>query len=1402
MVFAAPVALGGKGVIWQDDFSADLGWTGYAPSAWERGAAAVSSGCTCGTDPAFDHSGTSDNMLLGYAIGGCYANSMTATSITSPVIDCSGQEGVWLSFWRVLGVENNYWDQASVEVYDGSSWVEIWHNGSSSMYETDWSLQEYDVAAYANYNANFQVRFTLGPSDSSVNGCGWNIDDLQVFTLDDYCVSANPLSSMAAAGEGFAATHSITLTNCGVSDIDVDLTVMGNTWLTEITDAQGNPISMISLLYGESAVVMVHVTVGAGNNDACTFNATIQIPEKETTVDVELVTQKLLNYNDFSTDPAADGWTGFTAGEWEWGPATASTGCSGTQDPDADHSGTTDNNLIGYAIGGCYPNSMPATLWLTSPPYDFSTMVGVTLDFWRMLGVENAYYDHAIVEATNDGTNWVTIWQNVDSMSDTAWTNVTHDLSTVADGHDAVHIRFGMGPSDSSVTYAGWSIDDLGFRGYPAGYVEGIVSDTMGPIEGALIEVEGTGYTVLTDDTGYYHMALPAGTHDMTASAMGHNPLTVTGVVITEGQTTTQNFTLTAGYVQGIVSDNMGPIEGALVEVDGTEYSDMTDATGHYEMTLPVGTYDMTASAAGHIPEAVTGVVITNGQTTTQNFILTYPDINVDPMELTVEVDWGQIETRTITVTNTGNGPLDWTAMATANADKAAAPTFEPMSMVSTTALPANAEVSPWLQASPFRFGAENRAQWDVLYTLGLDSVVGSNRQTAADFANGHFWVVGADPIERANFIYEVDTDGTLLNTYPQGTSSTWGMRDMAYDGTYLYAGDELGFYQIDPTNGAVTQLFSGTLGLGCIRALTYYPPNDSFIGTNWGSSGEAFIEFDRAGNTIRSFGSTWAPVARYGMAYDMYTPGGPYLWIFDQQGYPSTFLYQATIETPGSEALTGFTYAIPTLPGASSYAIAGGLFITGGYQTGLAVIGGVVQDEPDVLFVLELAPYATWLTVDPLEGTVPAGGSAELTVTFDSNEVEGFGVYEGSIVISSNDGDENPVTVPCTMIVAGGASLNGTVTDGTDAPIEDAVVTIVDLELTTMTDADGYYEFIQIMPGTGYTVTVEKEGYNPASAMVDLPADEVVTQDFVLTYPDVMIDPMTFEQTQAPNTTDTILDALTMSNAGTGPADWTAAVQYPPGTFNWLSIMPNQGTIDGGASLDLALTFNTAGLMVGDYTAQIRFVVEPSAGTEETITVGVTLHVENIPTPTEIPPTPTMEPTAPPPTATPVEPTNTPVPPTPTPEPTSPPPTPTEGPEPTATEIPGTPTPVCETLGVELTIPFDYISPGDMFWVKANICSPDGAISQAPFFALLDINIGEYWFYPTWVHYPPDVAWEYIDLPQGITTRMVLDEFEWPDTGSDSFNGIYIHAALLNPEMTAIIGDFDSVSFGYGPQR
>ena len=202
-------------------------------------------------------------------------------------------------------------------------------------------------------------------------------------------------------------------------------------------------------------------------------------------------------------------------------------------------------------------------------------------------------------------------------------------------------------------------------------------------------------------------------------------------------------------------------------------------------------------------------------------------------------------------------------------------------------------------------------------------------------------------------------------------------------------------------------------------------------------------------------------------------------------------------------------------------------------------------------------------------------------------------------------------------------------------------------------------------------------------------------------------------------------------------------------------------------------------------------------------------------PTNTPIPPTNTPVPptsTPIPPTNTPIPPTNTPIPPTNTPIPptntsiptTNTPVPPTNTPVPptnTPTEVPPTNTPTatpCE-LGVQLEMPSHFFRTGDICWLKAYICNPGPDTLSVNLFVVLDIGTGDYWFYPNWVHYPPDIDYEPIpQLQIGVTEKEIIPEFNWPENvGSNS--GISFIGAITDEGITKIIGDYSRWEFGYG---
>jgi hypothetical protein len=152
------------------------------------------------------------------------------------------------------------------------------------------------------------------------------------------------------------------------------------------------------------------------------------------------------------------GWT--TEGQWAFGvPAGLGSYC---HDPTSGYTGT---NVYGYNLNGDYPNNMPEYR-LISTAIDCRNYLAVTLSFWRWLGIESVTWDHAKVEVSNNGSTWTVVWNhNGSSFCDGAWLLSTYNISAVADNQPTVYIRWTMGPTDSSVTYPGWNIDDICLTG-------------------------------------------------------------------------------------------------------------------------------------------------------------------------------------------------------------------------------------------------------------------------------------------------------------------------------------------------------------------------------------------------------------------------------------------------------------------------------------------------------------------------------------------------------------------------------------------------------------------------------------------------------------------------------------------------------------------------------------------------------------------------------------------------------------------------------------------------------------------------------------------------------------------------------------------------------------------------
>ncbi len=261
------------------------------------------------------------------------------------------------------------------------------------------------------------------------------------------------LSSEGEAGGPFTPVKSIfTITNAGTEAFDFNFSA-DVAWV-DVSPSSGtvepgadvlvsaNLNSNANLLAQGSysgMVIFTNVTTGDGN---------VSRP-----VNLQVGVPQMVHSFNLDTDP---GWA--MAGAWAFGAPGGSGGASyGNADPATAHTGT---NVLGYNLAGDYTSNMSATHLVTTA-IDCSDIQATSLHFWRWLNVEQPQYDHASIGVSTDNVSFTTIWENGGEITDSAWTEVSYDISAIADGQPNVYIRWTMGSTDSSWEFSGWNIDDV-----------------------------------------------------------------------------------------------------------------------------------------------------------------------------------------------------------------------------------------------------------------------------------------------------------------------------------------------------------------------------------------------------------------------------------------------------------------------------------------------------------------------------------------------------------------------------------------------------------------------------------------------------------------------------------------------------------------------------------------------------------------------------------------------------------------------------------------------------------------------------------------------------------------------------------------------------------------------------
>jgi hypothetical protein len=208
------LTVGGPRVIYEWNMDSDPQWT-ISGGTWAWGHPTGGAGDHGGPDPTGGHTGAN---VYGYNLAGGYANNLAIERyLTTAAIDCSQLSQVRLRFWRWLGVERNAYDHAAVRLStNGTTWVTLWQNPSTTLDDQAWVPQDFDLSLFADGKPAVYIRWVMGATDLTFSYCGWNIDDVQIWGVSA-CVSPTidtpPASLTVTAGQ--AAEFTVTASGTG-----------------------------------------------------------------------------------------------------------------------------------------------------------------------------------------------------------------------------------------------------------------------------------------------------------------------------------------------------------------------------------------------------------------------------------------------------------------------------------------------------------------------------------------------------------------------------------------------------------------------------------------------------------------------------------------------------------------------------------------------------------------------------------------------------------------------------------------------------------------------------------------------------------------------------------------------------------------------------------------------------------------------------------------------------------------------------------------------------------------------------------------------------------------------------------------------------------------------------------
>ena len=422
-------------------------------------------------------------------------------------------------WWQVATGTNSWsfsWDVSATKDYYGLGPCKLW-------------ARSYDGTDYSNWECiNVNIIESFGSEgniylDSSV----YPVEDTMTVTVTDGDLLV-PSIDVTVVSDSEPAGETVTLSATpleGKYEGTIDISATNSPGILEVTHGD-----LITATYNDAD----DGTGPAVVTDTATVDGQVA-PPSSLTVEWFATSVQEAYFEDFEGDGSPTfaelGWDP-TGGSSDWELDTPQ-GLGSPADPNSAFSGSyaIGNDMTGLGlVPGEYESSLAAnTNYIVSPVIDCTGYTSCELEFMRFLGIESSTFDHASIQVSNDGVGWTVIWDfSGASFTDSDWTLVNYDISAVADNEATVYIRFDMGPTDSSVEYPGWNIDDLIVQGTVIGgtddnYVNWTLSadDGAGDNDVSHYNVYRANNAAGPWDAGALIDSVPAGTNNYVDLGMG-----------------------------------------------------------------------------------------------------------------------------------------------------------------------------------------------------------------------------------------------------------------------------------------------------------------------------------------------------------------------------------------------------------------------------------------------------------------------------------------------------------------------------------------------------------------------------------------------------------------------------------------------------------------------------------------------------------------------------------------------------------------------------------------------------------------------------------------------------------------------------------------------------------------